>query len=252
LPPIAAVVATLLFASSPSYARPWHDTPSSGGTEFSIDVAERGVACVVVPPSGYDLGACAGVTGPWPEAALQQMQDGMKVVAAEVVRAGDWAYEVDILREARARTSVLYDWREADAVAAGFVAQMQRTMSALGVRVRHEGLTELSRTGGVQIVTFDVAASVPPDSPMAKVDHAVIALVIAAGFTYTVELRGPAAHAEELQEITRATLRTLRTVPPPPSPVYRAGMAAVRLTAIAFCLAMVAALTILYRRRGRS
>jgi hypothetical protein len=102
----------------------------------------------------------------------------------------------------------------------------------------------------VQVVAFELRADGFQGSPASALDCTEVALVLADGFTYTVEVRGPASHAADLREVAAANLATLRATPPTPSAVYRTSLTAMRVAAVVF-LAAVLALVLTWRIRRR-
>jgi hypothetical protein len=248
LAPYAIAVASWL-AASPAGARELADP----ATDFGIDVEERGHACQLAPADRYDEAACASITPlrPGPLAAALQTTPDVTLVGAMVVTAGDWTYSVDILRETRPTTPEL---RPADAeeVATGFVAKMQSSLVPGGLSARREGPAELTRPGGVPVVTFEVRASAAPGAPLSALDCTELALVVADRFTYTLELRGPSSHAEDLRGMARASIADLHATVPQPSPAYRRGIAAARIAALVFLVALVSSVLFVMRRRRRA
>jgi hypothetical protein len=103
----------------------------------------------------------------------------------------------------------------------------------------------------VQVVRFEAAAEVPPGSPLAQLDHTVVALVVAEDCAYTFQLEGPEAHARELGDVADASLRSLHASPARGSPAYRGGLSAVRLGAMAFLACVAVAALVLVVRRAR-
>jgi hypothetical protein len=240
----SAFAAVLGLAVTPAGARPLHDTAA----DFRIDVLERGVSCVLVPPMLYDANICPTITQQRPDIVFQQAAGDVRVVAAEVVRPDGWTYMIDVLREARSWTPAIVK-TTAETIATAFVEKMRPSLSLSGVTVRRDGTAELSRRGDVQIVKFEVAASAAPESAIANIDRTIIAMVVADSFTYTVEFHGPSSHADDLREIACATLNTVHASSPRPSRAYATGIAAVRVAAIVFAAAVVLALTLLAMHR---
>jgi hypothetical protein len=234
----------LLLAVSPAQAREIADPPN----DFRVDVAERGPACVLVPAAQYDETACAPITQSRPEAMADAIgSPAVQLVGAIAVGAGGWTYVVDVLREARATTPIV---RAADAegIATGFVDKMQPALSMSRATAKRAGPAELSTIDGVQALTFAVRVE---GSGHPAVDCTVFSLVIAQGFTYTLEVRGPSSHADDIRQIMRASLSTLHATPLRPSPVYAFGVTAARVAALVFLGALVATFTVILRRRRR-
>jgi hypothetical protein len=241
---VAGACLALLLAVSPAQAREIADPPN----DFRIDVPEHGPACVLVPAAQYDETACAPITTTRPETlAAATGSPTVQLVGAVAVGAGGWTYTVDVLREARATTPVV-SAADAEGIATGFVDKMQPALSMSGATAKRAGPAELSTIDGVQALTFAVRAE---GSAHAAVDCTVFSLVIAQGFTYTLEVRGPSSHADDLGQITRASLSTLHATPLQPSRVYAIGVTAARVAGLVFLGALVATFTVILRRRRR-
>jgi hypothetical protein len=251
-PIVAASLIALaaLLAAGSAGAREFADPAA----DFHIDLVDRGAACVLAPADRYEPDACAQVTTMRPQMVpALQSSDSVYLVGAEVVQAGDWSYALDILREPHPPMHDL-EARDAEAIAGAFVDKLRASMAQSGVAIARDGAAELSREGGVQIVTFAATATVPDGSAMAAFDRSVMAVVLAEGFTYTVELRGPSSHAGDLRDIVQKSVATVHATPFGGMPPDRGVMSSTRVLALVLLAAATLGLTVfvLRFRRGKA
>jgi hypothetical protein len=243
---LALIAAAILLAAPPASARDVRD----GSTGFRLSVQERGPACVLAPGEEYDEKACATITTRRPDdVAAAHRSPRVTLLGAFVVRAPDFAYAVDVLREPRASAPELVDLRPDD-VARLFVTAMQPSLAAAGASAHVEGAADLAITHDVPVISFEYRATMEA-GPVPDVDCTETALVLADGYTYTLEVRGPSARSADLRALTHAAIDSLQATPPKPSAAFERGAEAVRAAAVVLPFA-VAAIVLLARRRARA
>jgi hypothetical protein len=226
---------------------------------FRVDLLERGIPCVLAPAERYVPSECAGV-GLRPEQMSRMGSPNVVLVGAEQVNAGTWSYMTTILRESHVDGHEL-DMRDAEHNADSFVSKMHASVSSKGARLTRTGSVLLGRVGPIQTIQFeaDGVAETPPGSGLTARMHLAFVLAVVRGAVYTIQVWGPAEnpdgppeHAEDIREIAEASARTIKALPPLEPPAYRLGVSVMRVGALVFLGAVVAAFVAMTRRVRRA